>query len=112
MKKMLLAIVAIVSFGAYAQDQKPAGDPVFSCKDVMTIDNECRVLTLTEDASYKDAIIEISGASEIIFDQATKELIATGPFDFTIDGSVELTSSGEGLKKLKYKVGEAVAYIE
>lgn len=111
MKNTLLAIVSIVSFGAYAQEEKPAGAPVFSCRDAMTIDKDAKTITLTEDASYKDAIIEISGAEQIVFDRANNEVIVTGPYDFTIDGAVEF-KSGEGEKKLRYKVGEAVAYIE
>lgn len=111
MKNTLLAIVSIVSFGAYAQEEKPADTPLFTCKDAMKFDKDTKTITLTEDASYKDGIIEITGAEKIVLDQVNKEVIVTGHYDFTIDGAVQV-ASGEGLKKLRYKVGEAVAYIE
>ncbi len=114
MKNIALAIVSLVSFGVYAQEeqavQTSADNPVFKSK-TMVIDKETKTLTLTEDAYYKDGIIEITDAEQIVFDQANNELTATGLYIFTIDGSVEYTS-GEGFKKLRYKIGDSVAYIE
>ncbi len=115
MKNTLLAIVSLISFGMYAQEEnavsKPSTDDYdFKCKS-MEIDKDNKTITLNEDASYKDSIIEITGAEQIVFDQANNEVIATGDYSFTIDGSVEFNSKNDD-KRLRYKIGEAVAYIE
>lgn len=115
MKNIVIAIALLTSLGLYAQEKKTVAKPItedynFMCK-TMEINKEAKTIILTEDASYKDSIIEITGAEQIVFDQASNEIIATGPYNFTIDGAVTLTP-GEGTKKLRYKIGEAVAYIE
>ena len=117
MKNLLLAFGFLISLSVNAQENEShvckVSDESFDFRGKsVTFDQDSKTLTLNEDACYKDGTIEIKGAEQIIFDQANKEIVATGNFDVTIDGAIEVTTSDAPLQKLKYKIGEAVAYIE
>ena len=116
MKSILLSIGFLISLGVTAQEESSVckvSDESFDFRSKsITFDQDSKMLTLNKDACYKDDIIEIKGAEQIIFDQTKKEIVATGSFDFTIDGAIQVTTSDAPLQRLKYKIGETVAYIE
>ncbi len=115
MKNKLLGFGFLVSLSVAAQEESPAcnvSDESFDFRSKsMTFDQESKTLTFNNDACYKDGIIEIKGAEQIIYDRAKKEIIATGTFNFTIDSAVEVTGDAP-LQKLTYKIGETIAYLE
>lgn len=115
MKRALLWI-SLISLGVYAQEEKPVckisnEDFSFKSKSI-TFDSDAKKMTLNEDASYKDNIIEITGAEQIVLDQASNEILVTGNYDFTIDGAIQFIKRETTAKRLRYKIGEAIAYIE
>jgi len=114
MKIIFVFVLSLFSFGIYAQEESAVSKTSdnkysFKSKDIV-FDSENKTTTLHYDASYKDAIIEITGAKEIIVDHANNEVIATGPYNFTIDGEITFTSGKAN--RLRYKIGETKAYIE
>jgi hypothetical protein len=116
MKSILSSFGFLISLGVTAQEESSVckvSDEDFDCRSKsVTFNKDSKTLTLNEDAYYKDGIIDIKGADQIIFDQANKEIVATGNFNFTIDGAIQVTTSNAPPQKLKYKIGDTVAYIE
>jgi hypothetical protein len=53
----------------------------------------------------------MGSAEEIVFNQATKELIVTGWKNYFFDGAIEIKNTAK-METLRFKVGEKIAYIE
>ena len=55
--------------------------------------------------------IELKHAEKVVYNKRTREITATGLNEFTFSGTIEMAKEPKN-KRLSYKVGEQVAYID
>jgi|GEM_PF-4919405 len=112
--------IAILSIGLAVSAQEcpkrvVCGQPdSFESRDGMTYDDETKVMVMLN-ADYSDEKITICQADKITFDTTTKEMVVENAerleFFGVISSEVPVGNGGYN-PKLRYKIGEGIAYLE
>lgn len=112
MKKLLIAIMLVLGFNAFAQEKSELTikQPEFKCNSVKH-NQDKNTVELIGDVSFKTEIIEFENATKVFWNKETNEIIVTGLDEFTIDGKIQF-SEKKKKNTLRYKIGERIAYIE
>lgn len=85
-------------------------EPQFSCKK-MDYDKENKVMTLTDNVSFKDDKFEFADAAKVVYDEKTKKLIIYECKNFTIDGKIIARDNVSKVKTIEYTIGDDTAYL-
>jgi len=113
MKNWILLIGVLIGVNSFAQEENVenvTNEPSFSC-DIVKIDSDNDTMEFQGNVNFKSEIIEIENADKIVLNKTTNEIIVTGFREFTIDGAIQIKDKTEK-KKLKYTIGERIAYLE
>lgn len=82
----------------------------FTCEKVQ-YNSEQNEIVMLGNVSFKTEIIELENAETIVYHKETNEIVVSGLKEFKFDGTLEITNSA-GNKKLRYKIGDKIAYVE
>lgn len=112
MKNLFLAIALMIGLDSFAQDKTEIKDdkPEFKC-DLVKFDKETNTIELLGNVSFKTDIIELENADKILLNKETNEIIVSGLAEFTIDGAIQISEKAEK-KRMRYTIGDRIAYIE
>ncbi|KQC31935.1 hypothetical protein AAU57_00320 [Nonlabens sp. YIK11] len=114
MRKLLVVIVLAIGTFSYGQENKTEEKekPLVEFEsESVTIDPDLKLNTYSGNVNLKTDLLTIKNAKRIIYDEITKQIIATGYIEFSIDGEIRFSGKGK-MKRLRYTLGESVAYIE
>ena len=113
MKNLLLALLIAFGLQSFAQNTIPdqqEGKFQVQCKKVYFSKN-FKKMTFTDVNYFKTDIIEIKNADRIFYDQDKEEIQIRELVEFTFDGALQI-SARKKMKKLRYKIGDRIVYIE
>jgi len=113
MKKLIFVFALLIVFSSFADEnvsEKNSNEIEFKC-DVVNVDTDNNILNLCGNASFKTDIIDLKYADKIVFNQTTKEIIATNVGEFNFNGSIQIIDQAE-YKTMRYTIGERIAYLE
>ena len=114
MKNLILLAVLSYSLSSFAQNDKAEikdNEPEFTC-DLVKFDPESDNIELIGNVNFETDIIKLEKADKVVYNQKTKELLATGLRHYVmIDGAVQIDNQAE-MKTLRYTIGDRIAYIE
>jgi lipopolysaccharide export system protein LptA len=113
MKQVIFVLGLFLSLNSFAQEREvnvtqPA--PEFK-SDQMIFNSETNTLELIGNVKFKTDIIELVNADKIVFNRTTKEIEVTGLRDFSIDGVIQVKDNTKK-RRLKYRIGDNIAYVE
>ena len=107
--KRLICVVLLLVGGiqfAFAQTDQ---DYNMVC-DSVVFDEKGKKLIMYEVAVFEDSNLCVKGAEKVVLDKASNEVVITNPTQFTFDGKINV-NQGE-ITKIRYKLGDEVAYLE
>ena len=113
MKNLFIITIALVaglnSFGQNTTEFN-TDKPELEC-DIITFDTATNVMEFSGNVNFKTDIIELQNADKIILNKETNEIIVSGTFKYTFDGTIQIPDNSEN-KIMRYKIGERIAYLE
>lgn len=115
MKSLLFYSLLCFSLSSIAQaaTESPADtskDSSYTCEQLV-FNPETQELMLIGDVSFRMENIELKHAEKVVYNKRTREITATGLNEFTFSGTIEMAKKPKN-KRLSYKVGDQVAYID
>ncbi|SCY43952.1 hypothetical protein SAMN05192588_2900 [Nonlabens sp. Hel1_33_55] len=114
MRNLLVIIflaMGSICFGQETKTEEKEKPLVEFEADSVTLDSDLKLNTYSGNVNLKTDLLTIKNAERIIYDNITKQIIATGYEEFSIDGEIQFSGKGK-MKRLRYTLGESIAYLE
>lgn len=115
MKKLfsMASFILAVGTSCYAQENvKNENDLEYSCDESIKEDFEKETITLIGNAYLKTSVFEFLNSDKIVINKVTKEILVIGEMKVNLNsGTINQLPKLEK-HRLRYKIGEQVAYLE
>jgi len=85
-------------------------DPQFTCK-LIEYDEKNKVMTLTDNVSFKNYKFEFADAGKVVYNEKTKKLIIYDCKNFIIDGKIIAKDNVSNAKTVEYTIGDDNVYL-
>ena len=85
-------------------------EPQFTCKKI-DYDEQNKVMTLTENVSFKNDKFEFANAGKVVYNEKTKKLIIYDCKSFIIDGKIIAKDNVSNTKTVEYTLGDDTVYL-
>jgi len=111
MKNYLIIALVLISSQSFSQEiEKEIYINQVKCNSI-NFDSKSQLFEYIGDVSFKTEIIEFKNAEKIIHDKKSNEITVYGLGEFCIDGAIQMSEKAT-MRKLRYKIGDKIAYIE
>ncbi|HEY0895491.1 MAG TPA: LptA/OstA family protein [Sphingobacteriaceae bacterium] len=113
MKKLLLIVAVFIASGTYAQKEdslERPGSYKVNAADSVKGDPESMTFTFSGNVDFESGKLKIK-ADEVLLDQKTNSIVATGLKDMKFDGKV-VFAKGSKRHVLRYAIGDKTVFVE
>lgn len=123
MKKLLLLALLATGVGMHAQTTVTSKNvtaesdhPKYKVHaDAVNFDNTTKLVEYTGDVNFITEGVEITDADTLVYNNATKEIVATGNLDMKLSAPISIVDNskpGTEHKSVRYTLGDNKAYLE